>query len=152
MASSSTSFPQFDEAKPSATTLLWQAAHYRPRTHRTKAIAFSVLSFLLLLWMISSSRVSVDLFPYQGCGMGHASLEGRHVEVNVVACAKRTCLTSSTNPSRTFGPSSHRVTHFLNAPKMRRSLFLENQISPSTIPSPMIWRRPTPTSMSSFRP
>ncbi|KAF3386136.1 hypothetical protein F1880_000235 [Penicillium rolfsii] len=56
MASSSTSFSQFDEAKLSATTLLWQAAHYRPRTHRAKAIVISALSFLLLLWMISSFR------------------------------------------------------------------------------------------------
>ncbi|KAJ5390356.1 uncharacterized protein N7496_001424 [Penicillium cataractarum] len=60
MASSSTSFSQFDEAKPSATTLLWQASQYRPRTHRTKAIAFSILSFLLLLWMISSSRQQAE--------------------------------------------------------------------------------------------
>ncbi|OOQ87944.1 hypothetical protein PEBR_15281 [Penicillium brasilianum] len=61
MASSSSSLSQFDEPKPSAATLLlWQASQYRPRTHRTKAIAFSILSFLLLLWMMSSSRQQAE--------------------------------------------------------------------------------------------
>ncbi|CEJ56193.1 hypothetical protein PMG11_02411 [Penicillium brasilianum] len=60
MASSSSSLSQFDEPKPSAATLLWQASQYRPRTRRTKAIAFSILSFLLLLWMMSSSRQQAE--------------------------------------------------------------------------------------------
>ena len=65
MASSSTPYSQLDEAKPSATTLLWQAFHYRPRTHRVKAIAFSVVSFVLFIWIISSYQVRDDLFPEQ---------------------------------------------------------------------------------------
>ncbi|KAJ5174567.1 uncharacterized protein N7482_000444 [Penicillium canariense] len=55
MAPSSPPFSQFDEAKSTATNVLWQASHYRPRTHRAKAIVFFALSFLLFLWMLSSS-------------------------------------------------------------------------------------------------
>jgi hypothetical protein len=60
MASLGTPLPQFHEAKSSATTLLWQVYHHRPRTQRTRLLALASISFLLLLFLLNrSSRVSV---------------------------------------------------------------------------------------------
>ncbi|KAJ5541159.1 hypothetical protein N7494_006235 [Penicillium frequentans] len=53
MASSSP-LPQFKEAKATATTMMWQVYHQRPRTPRSKAIAYSVLAFLFFLFMLIS--------------------------------------------------------------------------------------------------
>lgn len=61
MASSSPSLAKLGEAKSTATTLLWQVYHRRPRTQRAKAVALAAIAFLLFLYMLtSSSRVSDD--------------------------------------------------------------------------------------------
>lgn len=60
MATLGTPLPQYHEAKSSATTLLWQIYHHRPRTQRTRVLALATISFLLVLFLLNrSSRVSV---------------------------------------------------------------------------------------------
>lgn len=62
MASSSPSLSKLNEAKSTATTLLWQVYHRRPRTQRAKAITLAAITFFLFLCMLkSSSKVSEDL-------------------------------------------------------------------------------------------
>ncbi|KAJ5861769.1 uncharacterized protein N7529_009079 [Penicillium soppii] len=51
----------FQDAKATASTVLSQVFHRRPRTQRTKAIALSVIALLCFLFMLrSSSKVSAD--------------------------------------------------------------------------------------------
>ncbi|KAJ5240087.1 hypothetical protein N7468_004706 [Penicillium chermesinum] len=53
MAPSSPPLPQFEEAKSTTSTVLWQLYHHRPRSPR--AIALSVLTFFVLLYMLNTS-------------------------------------------------------------------------------------------------
>lgn len=59
MASASAPSSKLDEAKSTASTILWEVYHHRPRTQRAKAIALVALTLFLFLYMLSSSsRVS----------------------------------------------------------------------------------------------
>ncbi|KAJ5818622.1 hypothetical protein N7474_004213 [Penicillium riverlandense] len=60
MASLGTPLPQFHEAKSSATTLLWQVYHHRPRTQRTKLLALASISFLLFFFLLIRSSRTPD--------------------------------------------------------------------------------------------
>ncbi|KAJ5749633.1 hypothetical protein N7533_006661 [Penicillium manginii] len=52
--------PRLGEPQSSASILLRQLYHYRPRTQRVKTIALSALAFLVCLWLLSSSSRQSD--------------------------------------------------------------------------------------------
>lgn len=53
---------RFGEPNSSASTVLRQLYHYRPRTQRAKTLALSAIAFLVCLWLLSSSsRVTQSL-------------------------------------------------------------------------------------------
>ncbi|KAJ5625696.1 hypothetical protein N7510_002005 [Penicillium lagena] len=134
MASLGTPLPQFHEAKSSATTLLWQVYHCRPRTQRTKVLALATISFLLFWFLLSrSSSVSVVMIiAPRGQSINQQCLRSRH----------RTLTT---------GRNSPRAIPFPTGRKMRNSCSPGSNI-PSTVPCLMICPRPIPSSMSWCRP
>lgn len=143
MASSSP-LPPFKEAKATATTMMWQVYHQRPRTPRSKAIAYSVLAFLFFLFMLITSS-GVSLLHY--CpGLGHTWI------ANTIGAGKDQEQDAdhamNSNPSLISGPNFHRNTHSLRAPSMRRSHSLAEPILPSMTLSLTTWTSPTRIFMS----
>lgn len=79
------SFSQFEGAKPpSAASFVRQASQCRPRMYQTRAILFSIVSFLLLLWLFSSSGVSGFLVVLPSDGKGN-TIQGYESPIAVLA-------------------------------------------------------------------
>lgn len=86
---SSMSFSQFEGAKPpSAASFVRQASQCRPRMYQTRAILFSIVSFLLLLWLFSSSGVS-GLFVVPLSGGKGTTIRGYESPIAVLAKAQQ---------------------------------------------------------------
>lgn len=149
MTSSSPSLSKLDEAKSTATTLLWQVYHRRPRTQRAKAFALAAITFFLFLYMLtSSSRVSADR-------RSSLNRPSRHISRSPAFAGDAAhwltrSVSNHSNPNPTSGPSSPPDIPFLNARKMRWSLFHVKAMSPIMAKAPMIRKSPVRASMSSF--